>query len=209
MSEYGKEPWVVEYHSFSELSDEKAKLSSIFSQCLEENLDYAEALETVRKNSMGRIWLISGAVFRTLLQKLYGHDSKIPDWDFMTEGITDQICVADGWEVGKNKFNNPRLKKEAVVIDLMPLGNFERFKIRGLEATIENYLLTAPLTIQAIAYDTESETLLGEMGIKSITERTVAVNDEREFFYFAKRKGFERTQLLLKVAEEFGLQVIL
>ena len=183
------------------------RLSLLLTECLENNPTYCEVLEIVKKNSEGKIWLVGGAIFRTLIKTLYGWQTVISDWDFIPEKITNPITLTDGWLDGKNKFGNPRVQKGGTVLDIIPLNNIVRLRVRNLEPTIENYLIRVPFTIQRLAYDVNEKILVrSAVGIERLLTKTVAINDQIESAYLTQRKNYKGSQLLVKIAEELGFE---
>ncbi|HLD05561.1 MAG TPA: hypothetical protein VJG90_07610 [Candidatus Nanoarchaeia archaeon] len=58
-------------------------LLPLFKRALQDNPTYEEALEIVRKNSTGKIWIIGGFVARNIAYQLYGHPEPNSDFDFI------------------------------------------------------------------------------------------------------------------------------
>lgn len=152
------------------------ELSQLLARALLKNEGYLEALDVVKKNSRGKIWLIGGGVYKTLLNLLYGDNFKTKDWDFIAERLVEAPRF-ECWEVMKSGFGNPKLKKGDFYVDLVPLDNIHSIKERGLEPNIDNYLSGTPLTIQSIAFDVDEHSILGEVGLRSVLTRTVGVNN--------------------------------
>lgn len=161
----------------------REKLSTIFSEHLVSDKRFQEVLPIVRANTLGKIWLVGSAVYRTLAHKLYGGESPIKDFDFLCEEIKSPLSIPANWERLENRYGNPKLKKGELVIDIAPLARLARVKRRNLSPTIEHYLMGTPFTIQSIAYDIEENALLGEVGIKSILTKTISVNHYEEYEY--------------------------
>ncbi len=188
----------MQSHSPKELSD-------LLGNKLSENKIYLEALNIVKKNSSGKIWLIGSGVYKTLLNLLYGGSYEVKDWDFVAEKIITPLKFENDWVVGETKHGNPKLKKDDFVIDLIALDNIHSIKERNLEPNINNYLSGTPLTIQSIAFDVDENELLGEIGTQSVLTKKVGINNKAEYDYatgiygdlystkhYADKLGFEK-----------------
>ena len=159
------------------------ELNSILIKELAESKAYQYALDIIRKNSEGKIWLIGGFIFRTLVNKLYGCKSPSKDFDFIVENITKPLMLPRGWQELETKFGNPKLKKDNIVIDLISLNNVLSIQRRNLKPSIKNFLSGTPLTIQSIAFDINRQVLIGRIGIYSIKNRIVGINNREEYDY--------------------------
>ncbi len=159
------------------------ELENVLKKSLSGSRLYQEILGIVRQNSKGRIWLIGGWVYRTLAHNLYDCESPIKDFDFIVEKIKIPLQFLRGWQETKTNFGSPRLKKDNVCIDIVPLNNIYFIKNQSLEPNIENFLNGTPLTIQSIAFDVTDQILIGNIGIKSILNKTVGVNNQKEYDY--------------------------
>ena len=167
----------------------KEKLNSIFIKELSSNEAYKRALGVVRKNRSGRIWLIGGFVFRTLAYKLYGCKSPRKDFDFIVEDIIKLLILPKGWQELETKFGNPKLKKDNLVIDLISLSNIHSIRARNMKPTIKNFLSGTPLTIQSIAFDVDNQRLIGKIGLRSLKDKTVGINNREEYKYVYRIYG--------------------
>lgn len=160
------------------------------------------AVDFVRKNTSGKVWIIGGFVYRGIASQIYG--TKFPDgkdFDFLSEKINHEIRQ-DGFEIGRNRFGSFKFKKEGVSIDLVEIRNLYSVVSRGVAPEISNYLTGVPLNIQSIAYDLDSNLIIGEVGASAIGERIVRVNDWHFAEYAAEKKGISVEEMIKKKAEE-------
>ncbi len=161
---------------------------------------FIEAVDVVRKNSSGDIWLIGGAVYRTLVHALYHTPKPAIDLDFIVEYETNGPNLENGWVQTKNRFGNPKLINGKVEIDYIPLDKIYSIIKRKMTPKIENYLSGVPLKIAAIAYDVKRGKLVDGGGLEAIKNRKVAVNN----FFFAniaaRKKGLTLREFILKKA---------
>ncbi len=168
---------------------DREELNRILNEHLSGNSGYLNALEVVKRNSSGKIWLVGSGVYKTFLNFLYDHTHSIKDWDFIAERIFFPLELANGWTAEKNKHGNPKLTKGELVADLIDLRNIHSIKERKLEPDIEHYLTGTPLTIQSVAFDIDKKAVIGEMGIESVLTKTVGINNMKEHEYAAEIYG--------------------
>lgn len=186
-----------------------ADLSSIFplfKAAIQDSPIYAEALDLVRKNSSGKIWLVGGFLSRNITYQLYGREKPDCDVDFIVEELLPLRYVPPGWIERPNAFGNPKFLKQGQEIDCVPLRNIYSIQRRGLTPTIENYLTGTPFTPQSLAYSVEGDCLLGEIGAHAIRKRIFAVNDLEEAKHSARIKGKSLVDLMREKAESMGFR---
>ncbi len=171
--------------------------------------EFKEAVEIIKKNSEGGIWLMGGFVFRSIVENIYGVPmSKNADLDFIVEN-PKEIKVPDDWVIKKNDYGNPKLVGPSFYIDCIPLKNVHSIIRRKLEPTIENFLSGTPLNIQSIIFDVIKNKVMGDIGIKSIQERIVSVNDPIQAEYRAGKKGVTVSDLVRNLADELGFKAVM
>lgn len=170
--------------------------------------EFPEALEIVKKNSSGKIWLIGGFVYKTIASQLYGLPKPKVDLDFVVEYPVTDFNLPSGWRADKNRFGNPKLMKGKKQIDYVPLGNIYSIIQRQIEPTIENFLTGVPLTIQSVAYDVNKNRVIGEIGIDALQRKVVEVNDLHFAEYAAKKKNKSLQSMIQEKADDLGFTPI-
>jgi len=163
--------------------------------------DYQAALRIVKNNSEGRIWLIGGAVYRTLL---FGDCDQAKDFDFIADYVRDDcdLFVPEGYSISRTGMGGLRLYSSNDSIDIVTLKDVFQIKSRGLEPSIKNYLSGVPLNIQSIVWDVGRRQIRGEIGIKAIGDRVLRVNDLEMAMNRAISKGMSIKQMLEEKAME-------
>lgn len=180
----------------------------LFLEGIKDCEEYPEAVEIVKRNSSGNIWLIGGMVFRTLASQLYGSPKPEVDLDFVIEKANSTILLPTGWAERKNRFGNPKFVNGEKQIDFIPLNAIYSINSRGLEPIIENYLSGVPLTMQAVIYDVINNRLIGEKGIDAIKRRVVEVNDLAFAEHAAKKKEKSLHDYIQEKANELSFTPI-
>jgi len=184
-------------------------LSERFTELIEKDENYKVALNLVQKNSSGKIWLIGGALSRSLNAILHGESVNSFDFDFIVERGNEKFDLPRGWEMRINKFGSPKFVKEDISIDYITLQSINQNIRRGLEPTIENFLSGNPFTIQAMAYDVNSKEIIGDVGLAALKSKTFEVNDLEQAKIAAEKKGISVNELILKKAKSMGFKPIL
>jgi len=170
--------------------------------------EFLEALDIVKRNSSGKIWLIGGFVYRTIASQLYGLSKPEVDLDFVVEYPVSDFDLPDGWKVDKNRFGNPKLISGRKQIDYVPLEKIYSILQRQIEPTIENYLTGVPLNVQSVAYDINEKRVIGEIGINALLRRVVEVNDLFFAEYAAQKKGKSLREMIQEKADELSFTPI-
>ena len=152
------------------------QLTEIFKEVIQDR-QAQQAIDIVRRNSEGKIWIIGRFVYKSLATKLYGKPAaQSKDYDFIVEQPNSQIVLPDGWTRTLNHFGNPKFVGD-FQIDFVPLKMVYSILKRKFPPSIENYLNGTPLNIQSIAYDIAEEKVIGDVGISALERRVVAVNN--------------------------------
>ncbi len=189
------------------MNDER--LNALFRSALANLPGYPEALDIARKNTKGNLWLIGGTVSRLLVRELYGIPLHEFDYDFMCDALAAPLVVPDGWTVSHEKFfGNPTFFKGTLEVDVWPLVTHRYIQNYHLEPTIENFLNGTPFTVQSLVFDVKKQRLVGDVGIKSVLDRTFGVNNLEEARFLAGRKSVSIDERMKQKAETMGMRVI-
>ncbi len=183
-------------------------LGKVLIDCLKRNKDFDEIISMVKNNSQGDIFLIGGAVSRTLASELYGRGQKSQDFDFVVDKVNNDLDIPKGWKVSYHKFGNPTFKKDGIEIDIFPLSDHEYIKKNKLKPTIMNFLAGVPFSIQALAYDIKRGKLIGEDGIESLRIRKFEVHNIESAKEVAKRKGISIDERMMQKAKSMDFGII-
>ncbi|HEY1074849.1 MAG TPA: hypothetical protein VGE59_04115 [Patescibacteria group bacterium] len=165
----------------------KQELTRVFNKILIQSKEYQEAITLLEKNHVGKTWIIGGFIYRNLASCLYGTRPVTSDMDFIVEQIPTKPSLPDSWNHTVNHFGNPKYSRDGLSLDVVPLTNIHSIRTNKLAPTIENYLLGVPLTIQSIAYDIETKEIIGDVGITSLLQKVVSVNNSEELHYLAQK----------------------
>ena len=89
-------------------------------------------------------------------------------------------------------------------IDIVPLTEINSVILRGLAPTIENYLTGVPLTIQSLAYNIDTKELIGDVGIKALQTKIVAINDLKQLQIAARKRNQTPEEYISIKAKSLG-----
>jgi len=176
-------------------------LSERLTELFEGDEDYLSALRVAKNNSEGGVWLIGGAVYRTLL---FGDCDQAKDYDFVVEEIHKDLWVPGRYQATRNRFGSVKLVSLTGEMDLILLRNIYQIKSRDLKPEIDNFLKGVPLNIHSIVYDVGQQKVIGDVGIAAIKEKVVRVNDFEMAEYRAKMLGVSVKDLLEQKAMELA-----
>jgi len=185
-------------------------LSKVLTKKLESNPQFIEICKFVSQNTSGNIWLIGGAVSRTLASELYNTPGVDCDFDFVTDAsLKSPLVVPQGWSVSYRKFGNPTFARGNITVDLWPLSTHSYISENKLSPTIENLFKGVSYTIQAMAYDVKTKKIVGEIGIAALKDRKFAVNNLKIASDEARRKGTTVSERMTQKAKSMDFGVIL
>ena len=176
-------------------------LTSAFIEAIQDNSQFIDAVNIIRTNSSGSVWLIGGSVYRTLANRLYGTPSPDVDLDFIVERPVKEFRLPTGWKVTQNKYGDPKFVHVCCSVDYIPLETVHSILRRRLEPTIDNFLTGTPLTIQSITYSVNDQKIIGEICIDALLRKEVAVNNLEQARIYAKRKGIPLNEIIERKAK--------
>ena len=93
-------------------------------------------------------------------------------------------------------------------MDFVPLNNVNSIIRRGLPATVENYLTGVPLNIQSIAFDINNNRIFGDIGIRALLDKTIAVNNLEEAKIVSDHKKKPIDQIIKEKAETLNFTAV-
>lgn len=193
-------------------------MDRLLASVLANDKDYHEALEIVRRStSGGHIWLIGGQVYRRIVQQLYHQPiANNYDFDFIIERPvqTNLFQVPPGWCVTRTGAGGIRLLWDSKQIDIAQLdqsvnpAESDQVSAMNTDDKISSYFRRTPLTVQAVAYDVDSGTLLGDAGKKSIMEQAVTINNLVECQASCRRHNVTVDDYIQQKAGSLGFRVV-
>lgn len=116
--------------------------------------------------------------------------------------------MPEGWTERRNSYGNPKLVNGNEQIDYIPLSSIQVLRLRGLEPTINNFLMCNPLTVQAVVFDVREKKLVGERGIEALQRRVVEVLDREIAEKAAQKKGKSLRDYIQEKAKSLGFRPI-
>lgn len=193
-------------------------LTSYFTKETANNKNFQEAFSIAKENSgEGNIWVIGGLVYRNIVNGLYGkRGDEVYDFDFIVENPVsfEQIKLPQGWQIIRTGLGEPRFVNEHKQIDLVALDNSvnppEIKNLPKMDTTekLENYFRRVPLNIQALAYDTDNQKVVGNVGIRAIKDKKIRVNNIDECINFCKRRKISIREFINRKINASGFEAV-
>lgn len=183
-------------------------LSKAFQDITKRDFCFNEALNIVKQNCHGRIWLIGGYLYKNLVRFLYPEcEAKAKDLDFLVEGkeMNYNMVIPNGWRIETSKFGCTRLIGNSK-IDIIDIEEFYPISAYGVSPTINNFLIYSPLNIQSIAYDVFEKKVLGDIGIHALEKKIIAVNNSEMVSDYSKILNYVSFLKLKEEADELGFK---
>ncbi len=161
---------------------------------------YEPIIAAARGMSAGNLYMIGGAVYRSLANALHGSPlPSLKDHDFVADTL---LPVPDGWTAITNSCGGTKITAP-YAFDIYHFGQDFQLEHLKLPLTIDSYLRSVPITTQSIAYDVQRQTIIGPVGIDSITHGLVAVNNPITF----ELRRARHMPKLITLAHELGFRV--
>lgn len=184
--------------------------TKIFLEEANEYSEFNEAIEIVKKNSTGNIWMIGGFVYRNIISNLHGIKKPKIDLDFIVEKINENLTLPNNWIQGKSRMGSPKLIGPKYEIDIVPITNIYAINLFNLKPTIETFLSTTPLNIQSIVYDFEKNKIIGEKSIWSIENQLIIPTTNKEIIKNVElKKEINFHEYVKKYANELKFNFII
>jgi len=168
------------------------------------NERFREALGIVNANSRGKIWLIGGFLYKTLIKKIYGTDIPYKDFDFIVERGRGKLELPEGWSYRINRFGNPELSSEDNCVDLIPLENILYLRKKGIKPSMDNLLASVNFSVFALAFDLREEKVIDGGGVSALEEKVVRVHNLEAAMLSAEIYRTPINEMLRIRAEELG-----
>ncbi len=168
---------------------------------------FEEALDMIKKNSSGKIWLIGGFLYKNLVAELYGTCKKpAKDIDLIVEKANKKLILPTGWKKETNTFGNPKLFNERIEIDFIPLDKMYYIKKYKLKPCINSHLESVPLNIHYLVYDIFNNEIIGDIGIRALEKKVVSAYNLEMLKYGAKKYNTTVNDMIKEKADALGFR---
>jgi hypothetical protein len=187
-----------------ELSREK--LVEIINSSILLDKDFQEALDIVRENSSGKVWLVGGFLYKNLAHNLYGSKKSTKDFDLVVEDSNYKLTLPEGWRIRKNHFDGLKFVNGEKQIDFMPLASLDYIKMNKLSPCMDNFLEGGGLNIHCLAYDIFGKKIFGDIGIKALEQKVISAYNLEMLEYGARKYRKIPNDIIKSKAEELGFR---
>lgn len=185
--------------------------TGLFNEAVEGNEYLQMAIDIIRENSKGDIYVIGGFIYRNIANLLYPNVSLTTDIDFVVTGpINKDLRIPSGCEVKVNSYGCPKfIIKDGYTVDISSLVNRKSLVSRGMDQNIYNLLTVIPLGIQSIVYDLRSRVVMGEIGMTAIDQKIVKVLDRVQALGYGIRKTKCINRIIMEKASSLGFTPVI
>jgi len=185
-------------------------LSVCLEEVLEQDNEFNDALQIVKQNCLGKIWMIGGGVYKNLIKIFYPNTHlKINDLDFLVEQREsyEDFVLPKNYSISYSRFFGIKLDGK-MKIDIIEIEQFMPSAINFVEPTIGNFLLHSPLNIQSIAYDVFEKRVIGDVGINAIKEKKVCVNNYDSVVFCSRIRNMTVRDMIKEQAEALNFEPV-
>ena len=165
---------------------------------------FRDAVNIVSMNSRGRVWVIGGFLYKTLIRAVHGTEVASKDFDFVVERARERLKLPDGWTSRTNRFGNPELSAAENQVDLVPLDNILYLRKMNLAPSIRNYLASVNFDIFALAFDLRDEAIVDGGGVSALERKVLRVHNLVMAEISAEIYGKSVNEMISSRAREIG-----
>lgn len=185
---------------------------SLFLRGMKLDENFIKAFAFANKHKKGKLYVIGGAVYKTIITQLHGISIQVKDYDFLADSFSEihEKDLPYLWKLGQTSFGSPHIYcGNALKVDLISLEKYDPLYKREHPATADDFLSEVPLTIQSIAFDVKASKLIGKIGIDSIEKELVLVNNGEALNKYVAKKNFTAQDYIERKAKSIGFDYIL
>jgi len=194
---------------------------------LNKDPNFKDAYQMVCNRSKTKPYLVGGKLYRTLIELMYDYPARSHSCDFdfavcevvkrkrfkektisLHDGTFDYIQVPVNGTYGNGGSTKMRTR-EGASIDLIDISGLKAVRAKKQPLSIEGYIGSVPLSVQAIAMDIEKCEVFGKVGLDSLNEKYVWVHNSFTMEQYIKYKGGTVDRYIKKKADSirFGCPV--
>lgn len=199
------------------------QLSKRVYRALYKDSSFKDAYQMVCNKVRSQPYLVGGKLYRTLIETLYNYPARSYSCDFDFAAV--DIVKPKGWN---KKILTKRVvnfdgttttleipspyKGDSITlrtwnghkIDLISISDLGEIRNGNLPSSIGGYLGGVPLSIQSLAMDVDRCEIFGKVGIDSINEKYVWINNQAVLDDYAKFKGINADKFLINKAKSIS-----
>ena len=190
----------------------------IVEKIISEEENFSEVCEIVRMNSLGgNIWAVGSFLYKNILRNKYGMEGlEVEDYDFILENLVDygKENVPDGWKMERTHFGSPRMKKENLQIDIIPLYGLKEkitekeYEENDVKRLMSFYLERVPFEVQSISYEVNLNSLMERGSINAIQKRESKIFNIKPCEEIAKDKGISLEEYFKYKSKKLGVKIL-
>ena len=180
---------------------------------LNKDQNFKDVYQMVSNKSKTKPYLVGGKLYRTLVEIMYDYParSRSADFDFAAEEIRESKKKKKGriklnangvgasFVLADSDYSGESIKMTSAYgcpIDLINIPDLKG--LDGATPDINGYLTSVPLSIQSIAMDLEKCIIFGKVGIESLNERFVWINNQGALDGLVKHKRWGNGDLYIQ-----------
>lgn len=195
-----------------EIEAKRKKLTELFLDSVSGDKFWEQAQKLVMKdyNTTGPRYVISSFIYTRLIRALHNpqlEPSKDISYLMFNHTSKHQLELPAGWKVKGYKGIPHVFSDDGRLVSITTFKSF--YHIRGGQATpkIGSYFDKVPFNIHGIAFDLQSNRLIGKEAIEGISEGVIRIsNKEAAQHYASKRDGKDLNSLIVDNARKLGIR---
>ncbi|MBU0666963.1 MAG: hypothetical protein ABIC91_05780 [Nanoarchaeota archaeon] len=145
-----------------------------------------------------------------MVKILYDYDAPLKDIDLMLEEKfpLTEFETPNNWVRDKSYFGALKLRGPEGNIDIWCLPRISYLKNSNLGCSINSFLQTVPLNVQALSYDLTDKVIFGSDALKSLQQKAVRIQDYSRALDDATRHNLTLNEFIGKKALQYNFKPI-
>lgn len=194
-----------------DFESERKRLTDIFLESVSSDdlFKLAQLIVNDDKHTKGPRYVIGSFIYKKLIKALYRLDLTEPkeiNYLVSRHRSKDTFTLPERWKLKYEKGNPFIYSHDDRKLTISTLSSFHFIRNGQRSESIGSYLGCVPFNINSIAFDLQSNRIIGKAGIEAISERILRVsNMEAARHYVKKNKIDKLDEHLREKAETLGL----
>ncbi|MDO8564062.1 MAG: hypothetical protein Q7R87_03575 [Nanoarchaeota archaeon] len=193
---------------------ERKRLTDIFLESVSNDRFFQLAQGIVKddRHTTGPRYLVGSFIYRKLIKLLHNPDLVEPkeiNYLVSKHKSKDTFILPEQWNVKHNKGRPYISSNDGRKVTVSTLSSFHFIRDDQRGENIGNYLGYVPFNINAIAFDLQSNRIIGKSGIEAISERILRISNMDAVKHYIKKNNIDDIDRHLREkAESLGFRYV-
>ncbi|MEK6890472.1 MAG: hypothetical protein AABX35_04775 [Nanoarchaeota archaeon] len=198
-----------------EIEARRKNLTDMFLQLVSEDESFKLAQKTVRdsRNTAGPRYLVGSFIYKTLIRNLYKPTLERPkEINYVVDRHVQKhdMVIPDRWKIKGNDWGVPQLcTADRGVVTITTFNSFHFIRDGQSAQRIGSYFNNVPFNLNGIAFDLQSDRIIGKQAINGISEGIFRLSNPEAVKLYVRKNGINNIDEYARYrAESFGLKYV-